>query len=121
MKIKSVGAVYIFAIISFVLHLILGWLFFAEFILLILLIHLFLLVFICLYILVLSASYKRNKTNVLPSFMLLTFIKLLLSVVVVLGLNEAFNLDSTLIVLNFFSAFFVYLFLQVRYSVNLLQ
>ena len=110
-----------FALIVGLIHFLGGALFFPPSTKLILVIYLFLLLWLCFYMLVLKKVHNYNPQYVISGFMILTFTKMLLSVVFLLLLKRYTLFTPLTIISNFFIGFFIHLLLQVNYSIRLLR
>ena len=88
---------------------------------LILIVYLFFFSWNILYITVFNKINAINPKWTINAFMLLTTIKLLLSGILILVINSFLNYPPTIIIIHFFIPFFVFLVLQVNYSVKLLR
>jgi len=88
---------------------------------LILLVYLFFFSWNILYITIFNKIKAINPKWTINAFMLLTTIKLLLSGILILVINSFLNYPPTIIIIHFFIPFFVFLVLQVNYSVKLLR
>ena len=88
---------------------------------LILIVYLFFFSWNILYITVFNKINAINPKWTINAFMLLTTIKLLFSGILILVINSFFNYPPTIIINHFFIPFFVFLVLQVNYSVKLLR
>ena len=88
---------------------------------LILLVYLFFFGWNILYITIFNKIKAINPKWTINAFMLLTTIKLLFSGILILVINSFFNYPPTIIIIHFFIPFFVFLVLQVNYSVKLLR
>ena len=88
---------------------------------LILLVYLFFFVWNILYITIFNKINAINPKWTINAFMLLTTIKLLFSGILILVINSFFNYPPPIIIIHFFIPFFVFLVLQVNYSVKLLR
>ena len=88
---------------------------------LILLVYLFFFGWNILYITIFNKIKAINPKWTINAFMLLTTIKLLFSGILILVINSFFNYSPTIIIIHFFIPFFVFLVLQVNYSVKLLR
>ena len=88
---------------------------------LILAIHLSLIFWLCFYMLVLKKIQAYNPQYVISGFMILTFTKMILSVIFLIVLKHYTHFTPLLIITNFFIGFFIHLLLQVTYSVRLLR
>jgi len=88
---------------------------------LILIVYLFFFSWNILYITIFNKINDINPKWTINAFMLLTTIKLLLSGILILVINSFLNYPPTIIIIHFFIPFFVFLVLQVNYSVKLLR
>jgi hypothetical protein len=88
---------------------------------LILLVYLFFFSWNILYITIFNKINAINPKWTINAFMLLTTIKLLFSGILILVINSFFNYPPPIIIIHFFIPFFVFLVLQVNYSVKLLR
>ncbi len=88
---------------------------------LILVIYIFFFSWTTLYVTVFNKIQALNPKWTINAFMLLTTLKILLSGVFILIIKSIFNYPSLLIIIHFFIPFFVFLILQVYYSVRLLR
>ena len=88
---------------------------------LILIVYLFFFGWNILYISIFNKIKTVNPRWKVNAFMLLTTIKLILSGILVLVINSLFNYPPIVIISHFFIPFFLFLILQVNYSVKLLR
>ena len=88
---------------------------------LILIVYLFFFGWNILYISIFNKIKAVNPRWKVNAFMLLTTIKLILSGILVLVINSLFNYPPIVIISHFFIPFFLFLILQVNYSVKLLR
>ena len=88
---------------------------------LILIVYLFFFGWNILYISIFNKIKPVNPRWKVNAFMLLTTVKLILSGILVLVINSLFNYPPIVIISHFFIPFFLFLILQVNYSVKLLR
>ena len=88
---------------------------------LILIVYLFFFGWNILYISIFNKIKAVNPRWKVNAFMLLTTVKLILSGILVLVINSLFNYPPIVIISHFFIPFFLFLILQVNYSVKLLR
>lgn len=88
---------------------------------LILIVYLFFFGWNILYISIFNKIKAVNPRWKVNAFMLLTTVKLILSGILVLVINSLFNHPPIVIISHFFIPFFLFLILQVNYSVKLLR
>ena len=88
---------------------------------LILLVYLFFFSWIIIYISIFNKLQAVNPKWTINAFMLLTTVKLLLSGLLIVAINSFLSYPSTIIIIHFFIPFFIFLILQVNYSVKLLR
>jgi len=88
---------------------------------LVLVIYLFFFIWMGLYMPVLHKVHVINKNWTIYIFMLLTVMKMLISAFFILILNSYFNTSTLLLIIHFFIPFFVFLILQVNYSVKIIR
>ena len=108
-------------VICFVIHFLVGFFLLKNFLKLIVLIHIFLMLWSVLYMFSLQKIKAKNPKMVISGFMVLTTVKMLLSIVFLLILKNYLPSLTTIIIINFFAVFFIYLFFQVYYSIRLLR
>ena len=108
-------------IVCFALHFTIGGYFFPRLIKLFIVIHVFLFIWSLIYMFTLRKIQVKFPKMVISGFMVLTTIKMLLSIVFLLILKNYLSTLTTTIIINFFIAFFIHLFLQVYYSIILLR
>ena len=106
---------------SFTGHFFIGFYLYPNLIKLIVIIHLFLLAWSTIYMLSLKRIHFKKPKLVISGFMVLTTLKMILSIVFLLILKNYLPTLTTTIIINFFIAFFIHLFLQVYYSIRLLR
>ena len=111
----------VFSLLIGLIHLFLGATLFMVSTNLLLVIYLFLILWLCFYMLVLKKVHNYNPQYVISGFMILTFTKMILSVVFLLLLKRYTLFTSLTIISNFFIGFFIHLLLQVNYSIRLLR
>ncbi len=88
---------------------------------LVLAIYLFFFIWMGLYMPVLYKVHMVNKNWTISMFMLLTVLKMVLSAFFILIVNSYFNTETKLLIIQFFIPFFVFLILQVNYSVKIIR
>ena len=88
---------------------------------LILIVYLFFFGWNILYISIFNKIKAVNPRWKVNAFMLLTTVKLILSGILVLVINSLFTYPPIVIISHFFIPFFLFLILQVNYSVKLLR
>ena len=88
---------------------------------LILIVYLFFFGWNILYISIFNKIKAVNPRWKVNAFMLLTTVKLILSGILALVINSLFNYPPIVIISHFFIPFFLFLILQVNYSVKLLR
>jgi hypothetical protein len=111
----------VFALLIGLIHVFLGATLFMVSTKLLLVIYLFLILWLCFYMLVLKKVHSYNSQYVISGFMILTFTKMILSVVFLLLLKRYTIFTPLTIISNFFIGFFIHLLLQVNYSIRLLR
>ena len=121
MKNKPFTIPFIGGVICFVIHFLVGLLLLKNFLKLIVVIHIFLMLWSVLYMFSLQKIKAKNPKMVISGFMVLTTVKMLLSIVFLLILKNYLPSLTTIIIINFFAVFFIYLFFQVYYSIRLLR
>ena len=122
MTIKSTFPFFVISLITFIIHLVLmASVLEIDISSLICFIHIFLFCWLTLHIFIIHKVHQRNKTQVIPVFLILSALKMFFVVVVIVVLKKILIIDSLQIILHFFTAYFVYLILQVAYSKKLLQ
>ena len=103
------------------IHFLVAYLFFPLTTKLVAVIYLFLLVWMGLYMVILKKIHNYNNQYVISGFMILTFKKMILSVIILLILKHYTLYSPLIIITNFFIGFFAHLLLQVNYSIKLLR
>ena len=84
-------------------------------------IHTFLISWLIFYCITLNQVHSKKPNYVIASFMVLTTIKMLISILLLFALKYLTTISPTIIILNFFAGFFIHLILQVNYSIKLLR
>jgi len=88
---------------------------------LILIIYLFFFSWNILYVTILKKIQVLNPKWTINAFMLLTTVKLLFSGALIITINSFFSYPPSIIIIHFFIPFFIFLVLQVTYSVKLIR
>ena len=110
-----------FAFLVGLIHLFVALIFFPVITKLVAVIYMFLLIWMVLYMLILKKIHSYNNQYVISGFMILTFKKMILSVVLLLVLKHYTLYSPLIIITTFFIGFFPHLLLQVNYSIRLLR
>jgi hypothetical protein len=112
---------FFFAAFVGLIHFLIVFIFFPFITKLVAVIYLFLLIWMVLYMLILKKIHNHNNQYVISGFMILTFKKMILSVILLLILKYYTLYSPLIIITNFFIGFFTHLLLQVNYSIKLLR
>lgn len=119
MTIKSTLCFISISISSFILHYFMGFKVIAKDVsTLIYYIHIILFSWSCIHLFVMS---KINNKKIIPVFFTLLILKMIISGLIVYLLNRYLDIDTKVIIANFFIAYFFYLFLQVFFSIKFLN
>ena len=112
---------FFFATFVGLIHFLIVFIYFPLITKLVAVIYLFLLIWMVLYMLILKKIHNHNNQYVISGFMILTFKKMILSVILLLILKYHTLYSPLIIITNFFIGFFTHLLLQVNYSIKLLR
>ena len=112
---------FLLGVTSFTVHFLIVLFLYPNLVELIIVTHVFLLAWSTIYMLSLKKIHLNNPKLVISGFMVLTTLKMLLSIVFLIILKNYLSILIIPIIINFFIAFFIHLFLQVSFSIRLLR
>ena len=120
-KNKRLLAALTLAFITALLHLSITYFFLTPQFKLATTVHIFLISWLIFYCIALNLVHSKKPNYVIASFMALTALKMLISILLLFALKYLTTITPTIIILNFFAGFFIHLILQVNYSIKLLR